>query len=423
MQNIIIEKPYEFIPPLRWPVWPTLIQSLRLVDYYLRVGHGVASYECRHVDRLAASLRAGHGVMLAPNHCRPCDPVAMGFLGREAGCHFYGMASWHLFHDSWYVHWALRAIGAFSVYREGIDRQAINLATDVLATAERPLLIFPEGAVTRTNDRLQALLDGVAFIARTAAKKRAKEVEGGQVVVHPVALKYFFQGDIERTLDGILATIEHRFSWRPRPGTPLLERITKVGLTLLSLKEIEHLGRAQQGKLADRLQNLIDRLLHPLEEEWLGGQREAGGTVPRVKALRMKILPDMITGQLSPAERQRRWDQLADIYLAQQVSSYPPDYLLDRPTVDRLLETVERFEEDLTDVVTVHAPLKVVIDVGEAIPVSPHRDRGAPVDPLMAQLERDLQAMLDRLALESPVHSPVTVAASQPETQMTNPES
>ena len=29
------------------------------------------------------------------------------------------------------------------------------------------LIIFPEGVVTRTNDKLNALLDGVAFIART----------------------------------------------------------------------------------------------------------------------------------------------------------------------------------------------------------------------------------------------------------------
>lgn len=95
-----------------------------------------------------------------------------------------------------------------------------------------------------------------------------------------------------------------------------------------------------------------------------------------------------------------------NIYLAQQVSCYPPDYLIERPSVTRILETVERFEEDLTDKVRPHGHLKAVIEVGEAIDVSPSRDRKAEVDPLMARIGSDLQSMLDTLALESPVYEP-----------------
>jgi hypothetical protein len=124
--------------------------------------------------------------------------------------------------------------------------------------------------------------------------------------------------------------------------------------------------------------------------------------VGRVRNLRTKILPDMVAGKVDPAERQRRWQQLADIYLAQQLSSYPPDYL-GRPTVDRVLEMIEKFEEDITDKARLHGDLKVVLDVGEAIPVSPDRDRTAPVDPLMTQIQQSLQAMIDNLAAESPL--------------------
>jgi hypothetical protein len=65
---------------------------------------------------------------------------------------------------------------------------------------------------------------------------------------------------------------------------------------------------------------------------------------------------------------------------------------------------VERFEEDLTDRATVHGSLKVIIEVGEAIEVSPQRDRTAITDPLMDRIKADLQGMLDRLALESPLY-------------------
>jgi hypothetical protein len=251
---------------------------------------------------------------------------------------------------------------------------------------------------------LHAVLD-IAFIARGAAKKRAKRVAGGSVVIHPVALKYRFGGDLERQGDEVLTGIEQRLSWRPQRHLPLLDRVAKVGRTLLCLKEIEYFGQAQTGTLAERLDRLINRLLCPLEQEWLG-EPQSGSVVPRIKALRIKILPDMIEGRVDDAERRRRWEQLADMYLAQQLSYYPPDYIQAYPSVDRLLEMIERFEEDLTDKVTVHGALKVIIEVGEAIEVSLERDRSAEVDPLMLQLEERLQGMLDQLARESPRYCP-----------------
>jgi 1-acyl-sn-glycerol-3-phosphate acyltransferase len=328
----------------------------------------------------------------------------MGYLAREANCHMYAMASWHLFKQDWLTAWAIRRMGAFSVYREGVDRTAINTAVDILRTAERPLVIFPEGSVTRTNDRLHALLDGVAFIARTAAKRRARETAHGRVVVHPIGLKYLFQGpDVAQALDPALTQIEQRLTWRPQRDLPLLQRITKVGMALLCLKEIEYLAAPQDARLDERLKRLTDRLLHPLEEKWLG-RREDGPVVPRVKTLRMRILPAMVRGETSQQERTRRWRQLGELYLAQQVACYLPDYLRQRPTVDRLYETVERIEEDLTDVARVHGPLKVILQAGDAIEVSPQRDRRAEVDPLMGEIQRRLQAMLDKLAQESPVY-------------------
>ena len=133
------------------------------------------------------------------------------------------------------------------------------------------------------------------------------------------------------------------------------------------------------------------------------GAAQPGPTVPRVKALRMKIMPEMVHGTLPDEERQRRWQQLADIYLAQQVSCYPHDYLTERLSVDRLLETVDRYEEDLTDRTRVHGNLKVIIQVGEPIEVSPQRSRDRAADPLLGQIRAQLQTMLDALALESPV--------------------
>jgi 1-acyl-sn-glycerol-3-phosphate acyltransferase len=398
MHNIIIEEPYQFIPPHESRFWRPLM--LRYIPRHLRRCHGITQIECRGLEHLQRSIDAGHGVLLTPNHSRPADPMTLGVLSQQAHAPLFIMASWHVFKQDWLQTFVVRHMGAFSVYREGMDKAAVSTAIDILSQARRPLTIFPEGVITRSNDRLLNMMEGTSFIARAAAKKRAKTDEGGKVVVHPVAMKYLYRGDIHETVDAVLNTIEQRLSWRSQNDLSNIERLRKVGAALLSLKETEYMGRPQNGELEERLAGLIDHLLVPLEDEWLEGRRE-DDTVMRVKNLRTAVLRDMVAGEVDESERDRRWRQLADMYLAQQLSFYSPGYIRDFPSADRYLETVDRFEEDLTDKTRVHRPVEVVIQVGEPIEVSPKRDRSADGDPLMNTIREQLQGMLDELSHES----------------------
>ena len=99
--------------------------------------------------------------------------------------------------------------------------------------------------------------------------------------------------------------------------------------------------------------------------------QEAGERRPfaGARTCRAAILPELVEGGLTDAERERRWGQLARLYLAQQLSLYPAGYLEGSPSTERVLETVERLEEDLTDVATVHRPLAVTVHVGEPLDV------------------------------------------------------
>jgi 1-acyl-sn-glycerol-3-phosphate acyltransferase len=392
MQNIVIAKPYEFVPPRYSAFWARIIAWW--LPSYLRKSHGVTSWECVGVERLRESLKAGHGVVLASNHCRPCDPMVVGLLSLVVDRPFHIMASWHLFMQGRVQSFLLPRVGAFSVYREGLDRESLRFATRSLAEARFPLVLFPEGFVSRNNDRLMSLQDGVAFLARSAAKQRAATPDGGEVVVHPIFVRYFFEGDLTATLTPVMQTIESRLSWQPQNQLPLRERIIKTGHALLALKEIEYVGASQSGGTEERLERLLDHLLKPLEQEWSGGRSEAD-TMARVKRLRSAILPDMVQGELTEPERARRWRQLADLYLAQQLHCHSGEYLADDPTPERLLETVERYEEDLTDIATPHPPLHAVISVGEAIEASPVRDRAAENDPVSTELRKRLEQLLE----------------------------
>jgi 1-acyl-sn-glycerol-3-phosphate acyltransferase len=414
MQQVLIEKPYTFVPAFRsrWPArW---FSRLGLFRGTLRKTHGVIEHECRNLNRLRDSIRAGHGIMLCGNHARMADPVVMGYVARETPSEFYIMASWHLFNQGWFTKFMLRMLGAFSVNREGLDRQAIDEAVRILQTAERPLLIFPEGTTSRTNDQLMALMEGPAFIARTAAKRREKE-NGGKVVVHPVGIKYIYEGDLERSANKVLSDIEHRLTWQPSPHLPLVERLIKVGNGLLTLKELEYHVTVPPGStLRQRQTAMVNRLLEPLEKEWLGASRSDGIAV-RIKNLRMKIFPEMSRSVLPDEERKRRWDHLRDTYLAQQIDCYPDQYVTRHPSIDRILETIEKFEEDMTDTCRIHGNLRVIIDIGEPIEVSGQRDRSSTDgDPLMNEIRSRLESMLGELQKESRMYVPKSGALLHP---------
>jgi 1-acyl-sn-glycerol-3-phosphate acyltransferase len=398
MQRVVIDEPYEFVPPVYSDWWPRMLRFY--LRRYLRKAFGIHSVECRHVERLRASLAAGHSVMLCPNHCRLGDPVVLGILGMEADCHLFAMASWHVFKQSRFQTFMTRRMGAFSVLREGNDRQAIDTAIDILVARQRPLIMFPEGAITRHNDLIEEMMEGPSFIARQAAKRLAKLEKPGGVVIHPVAIRYAFQGDVAATLEPILENLERRLSWQPQGHLSIVDRIGKLGQALLTLREVETFGEARSGNLYERAEKLVNHLLDKLEAEWKINDR-SGSVIARVKRIRTAILPDMAAGKVTAEERARRWRDLADAYYAQQLSHYPRDYILrERNLPERVVETLERLEEDFTDVMTKNGPFHTVIQVGEAIPIGTQRARDELGDPVMSETRRQLQTMINEIAAE-----------------------
>ena len=399
MQSIIVEKPYQFIPPRPGTWLPKLAIKMHLIDWYLRRFEGVYEHEVQGAEHLEASLRAGDGILIAPNHCRYADPLAMGFISRRTGCYPYAMASWHLFHGNRLRTWAMRAVGAFSIYREGTDRQSLDAAIDILATAKRPLCVFPEGAVFRTNDRLQELLDGVSLMTRAAAKRRSKLDSPGKVVVHPVAIKYIPLAAVGPMVEPILGDVERRLTWDSisSRGMSQVQRARRALQGILCLKEIEYFGELQGGPWIERQSNLIDRVLEAAEQDYLG-QKTSGGIIARIKVLRVKIMPELLKSDLPDSQRRKHWDRLAQIYLAQQIASYPFDYLTLPTTESRLLETAERLYEDLTDTTKLVKPLKVILRIGPAIQAPTQRIKDDEGPDLMEQLRICLQTMLDDLS-------------------------
>lgn len=397
MQKLVFDEPYEFVPPYRGKFWSWIIGVY--LPRLVRNRFGITGWTTHGVDHLRDSLSKNHGIVLCPNHCRPSDPVMIGAITTSTPCHAYAMASWHVFKQNWLETFICKRIGGFSVYREGMDRQALNLAIEIVTTAERPLVIFPEGVISAASDRLMPLMDGTAFVARSAAKKRMKADPASKVVIHPVAFRYTHEGNAEEKLNPVLDRLEKLIFWQTQSPLPLLDRIKRLRLAVQSAREIQFLGHNLTGSDEERIQALVQHVLQTYEREWLSGPR-TGDVIGRVKDLRIAVLTDMVKDKVTAEERKRRWRHLTDLYYAQCISLHPIGYLDESLPPDRLklhmFETVERMEEELTDSVTNHRDLKVDVHIDSAIEVDPsvRKPKGEP-DPLMTELRQRMLKLMN----------------------------
>ena len=65
------------------------------------------------------------------------------------------------------------------------------------------------------------------------------------------------------------------------------------------------------------------------------------------------------------------------------------------PPRSRLLETIERYEEDFTDLARPHFPIRAVITVGNAIESCAARGRTPGGDPVTTQIRRQMELLLE----------------------------
>src|SRR5262249_30181224 len=144
-------------------------------------------------------------------------------------------------------------------------RESIRESGRILAAAERPLVIFPEGTWFRQNDRLGPLQEGFRLILHQAAKAGTRPLR-----VHPVAVKYWALDDPRPELARRLARLEGRLGWQPQDQLDLVPRIEKVGAALLAVKEIEYHGEPQAGPVDARIAALAVAWVGSLEKFYLG---------------------------------------------------------------------------------------------------------------------------------------------------------
>jgi len=338
-------------------------------------------------------LKKGEGVMIMPNHSSHADPYVIYSAADQVGTALHVMATWHVFDDkSWLARWLLTKHGCFSVDREANDIGAFRLATSILQERPEPLVIFPEGEIYHCNGRVTPFREGAAAIAVAAARKSKRPI-----TCIPCAIRYNYVDDPTESLLTAMSELERSIFWRPKTTEPLEKRIYDFAEALLMVKELEYLKNTESGRLPERIASLREHILADVEQR--NEIEVSKKSVPeRVKAVRKKIMEKELANDVSQEESEQLSHDMEDLFLVVQSFSYPGDYVNDHPSIDRMAETIDKFEEDVLQktTATIKAERRVRVSFGEPVDVSGDRKVKSQATKITTTIEQRVQEMLDQ---------------------------
>jgi hypothetical protein len=242
-----------------------------------------------------------------------------------------------------------------------------------------------------TNERLTPFREGPAAIALMAAKKAQRPI-----VCIPCAMRYQYVEDPTPALLELMSRLEIALLWRPRPDLALRQRIYHLAEGLLALKEIEYCGQTSSGSLQQRIAQLNEFILGRIEARQ--GLNPDGSTVPkRVKLLRQRAISQLEKLPADDASRTTFIDDLDDLFLVVQAFSYPGDYVVEQPNIERIAETLDKFEEDVLGVptATIRGTRRATVTFGEPIPVAEQRDKRLSATALTKTIEDRVRGLLE----------------------------
>jgi 1-acyl-sn-glycerol-3-phosphate acyltransferase len=415
-QPLVDQFPYRFYPPRFGRFWWYASRPYNTFQI-LRREQKVVEVVIQGTEHLGPLLGRGDGVLITPNHPDSADPATLFETSHRVGRAFAYLAGFQLFHGP--ARFLLPRIGAFPIDREGADLQAFKAGVDVLVKAVHPLVIFPEGEVYHTCDRLTPIREGAVAFASTAARRLVEKGKTAWIV--PTAVKYRFldESDPLPAFVGVMDRLEARFTWWPRSDRSLVERIYTYAEGLLGLKELELLGSARSGPLKERIASLRDSILDRIEEKRVGKRRV--DTVPvRIKELRRACLEALAEPGLSPERARELRRDLNDIFVALQLFSYPGDYVKEDPTLERIAETLLKFEQDTLgpEAARPQGLRRAIVRFGEPIDVGKRlAELGKPRvanGQITAELAGRIQALLDEIGPGRPVEARPPAPPSPP---------
>lgn len=343
--------PYQYFPPKRNAL---VSWAIGVFNRYNRLPKvlKVDRVEVTGIDKLKQTLRRRGAkrdrVLFLPNHPTHADAAVFIEALKQAGFTSQMMAAYDVFLRGRMDAWVMQKLGAFSVDREGGDQRAMKEAAGVLTKGKHALTIFPEGNVYLRNDRVTPFNDGAAFLAIRAAKELSKH--GVRVLAVPVSIKLTHLTDCRAVLERMLAELAKAMEVagdEPAGNQPPREMIVRIGCAAVrrNLKQ-RGLTPPDTEKIAELIAFSAGAVLDDLEAKLDIPSKPDATLIERVRAAR-RVIHEVRTDEARVADHAAALTWADQAMLAFRITSYLPDYVAEKPTLDRVSETIEKLAEDV----------------------------------------------------------------------------
>ncbi|MEM1109733.1 MAG: lysophospholipid acyltransferase family protein [Planctomycetota bacterium] len=396
------DQPYRYFPPKYSRFWSALLL------YHNRTRHlpntqRIAEVAVTGHDELREQLRPDDRLVFLPNHSTHADAAIFLEALRQTGFRSLMMAAYDVFLRGRIHRFTMQRMGAFAVDRDGSCPKPMKQALATLERGRFPLTIFPEGNVYLTNDRITPFMDGAAFIAIKAQQALQKdENAAGRIVAVPVSIKVTHLTNARMKITQRFKPLGEQLGvtadFHAEPIKAVYEAAEIALHRNLKQRGLDVPDAPDLGTLIHQAAvNVLDRLEAKLEIT----PKPKDSPLDRVRAARrliheVRIDPDRAVDHAAAAT----WADEA--MLAYRIASYPMGYAAEKPSIDRIGETVEKLEEDLLTrmpppMANRHASVhfNAPFDVGDLLAEHP-KLRGA-VAAFTSQTESAVQAGLDHL--------------------------
>jgi len=408
-----------FIPPVDAPAVVALANTLLPV-----LGQTLYNVRDIHVgpeakERLE-TIRAGRA-LLCPNHPTEEDPIVMYWLSRNMGMRFNYLAARDAMDGP--RGWWMNRLGAYSVIRGGVDREALRATRKLLAELDRKVVIFPEGAVYEHNDALMVFQSGVAQIGFWSVEDLHKAGKKAELPLLPVAIKYRLTDSPRPTIESSLRALEEALGLHAAPKLGQYQRLLRLGDRLLcSMEGYESVKRVEGADLPTRVravrQAVTSRVARAIGTEVRTAEPPADQLHHLFNELRAWVgrPPD----DASPYEERlyRKKLQVSaplfeDLQRLANFIMFTGDYVAAEATAERFLEVLGRLEKEVLGEVRHRVPREALVRIAPPIRMEERYDayrenkRQAVAD-VTREVEGSIRSMLQELSREA---TPISLEA------------
>ncbi len=389
------DQPFRWFPPKRSPLIAPLLRRYN-ARRFLPKAKRILEIDSRHVERLQSEAQPGDRFVFMPNHPTHADAAIFMEVLRRLDQPAQLMAAYDVYLRSRLEGWMIQRIGAFSVDRDAADPRPMKHALEVLAKGRCALTVFPEGNVYLENDRVGPFLEGAAFLALRA--QQAMGEDGGRVLAVPVSIKATHIRDAHPAVRQRLRRIAEAIGVeRPGKDEDPREALARVGMAALE-RNLSHRGIAlpQGGTLADTIRSAAAGILDRLESKLSLTSDADAPLIERVRQCR-RVIHEVRTDSARAADHAAAATWADEAMLAFRIASYRGDYVAERPSLDRVSETVEKLEEDVFS--RMPAPMGdrlAVVSFGTSIDLRERLAQSRKLRPVVRSVTADVEAAVQQ---------------------------